>query len=162
MRVKANSSFCIDIEVTFLSRTIPHTHCCIHSFSQCICKRMYVWYVCAVSECSINIVSHTNSYVWVLRSAVGMTRSLRSDLWWTIPFRVLLGHFGIPFGSLTIRSTLARHFGESLVNRLYSEIDQTYLSIEAQCVSDYYPRWTATPQECLCECFWSVPIKVNM
>ncbi len=35
-------------------------------------------------------------------------------------------------------------FGESLVNRVYSEIDQTYLSIEAQCVSHYYPRWTAT------------------
>ncbi len=30
-------------------------------------------------------------------------------------------------------------FGESLVIRLYSEIDQTYLSIEAQCVSHYYP-----------------------
>ncbi len=61
---------------------------------------------------------------WVLRSAVGMTHSLRSDLWWTIPFHALLDHFGIPIGSLTI--------------------DQTYLSIEAQCVSHYYPRWTAT------------------
>ncbi len=28
--------------------------------------------------------------------------------------------------------------------RLYSEIDHTYLSIEAQCVSHHYPRWTAT------------------
>ena len=126
-----------------------------------------------------------------------MTHSLRSDLWWTIPFHALLDHFGIPIGSLTIKSTLARHtgvrrvcvsrqsdhvigtysiqpnrctwvvlwlfcfrstpqrsliygplsrvlFGESLVVRLYSEIDQTYLSIEAQCVSHYYPRWTAT------------------
>ncbi len=27
---------------------------------------------------------------------------------------------------------------------LYSEIDHTYLSIEAQCVSHHYPRWTAT------------------
>ncbi len=36
------------------------------------------------------------------------------------------------------------HFGESLVVRLYSEIDHTYLSIEAQCVSHHYPRWTAT------------------
>ncbi len=35
-------------------------------------------------------------------------------------------------------------FGECLVVRLYSEIYQTYLSIEAQCVSHYYPRWTAT------------------
>ncbi len=33
---------------------------------------------------------------WLLRSAVGMTHSLRSDLWWTIPFHVLLDHFGIP------------------------------------------------------------------
>ncbi len=28
----------------------------------------------------------------VLRSAVGMTHSLRSDLWWTIPFHVLLDY----------------------------------------------------------------------
>ncbi len=115
-----------------------------------------------------------------------MTHSLQSDLWWTIPFGILLGHFGIPIGSLTIKPALARHtgvrrvfgsrqphrctwvvlwlfcfrstpqrslilgplsrvlFGESLVNRLDSEIDQTYLSIEAQCVSHHYPRWTAT------------------
>ncbi len=33
---------------------------------------------------------------------------------------------------------------ESLVVRLYSEIDHTYLSSEAQCVSHHYPRWTAT------------------
>ncbi len=26
----------------------------------------------------------------------------------------------------------------------YSEIDHTYLRIEAQCVSHHYPRWTAT------------------
>ncbi len=77
---------------------------------------------------------------YLLRSAVGTTHSLWSDLWWTIPFHALLDHFGIPIGSLTIKSTLARH----TVVRLYSEIDQTYLSIEAQCVSHYYPRWTAT------------------
>ncbi len=144
-----------------------------------------------------------SQWIFVLRSAVGMTHSLRSDLWWTIPFRVLLGHFGVPIVSLTIKPTLARHtgvrrvfgsrqsdhvitfgqsqstyhiqplrctwvvlwlfcfrstpqrslilsplsrvhFGESLVKRLYSEIDHTYLSIEAQCVSHHYPRWTAT------------------
>ncbi len=124
-----------------------------------------------------------------------MTHSLRPDLWKTIPFRVLLGHFGIPIGSLTIKPALARHtgvrrvfgsrqsdhiqphrctwvviwlfcfrstpqrsliygplsrvlFGESLVNRLYSEIDQIHLSIEVQCVSHYYPRWTATIYIC--------------
>ncbi len=44
-----------------------------------------------------------------------------------------------------ILSLLSRvHFGESLVIRLYSGIDHTYLSIEAQCVSHHYPRWTAT------------------
>ena len=38
------------------------------------------------------------------------------------------------------------HFAFCLVilGYLYSEIDQTYLSIEAQCVSHHYPRWTAT------------------
>ncbi len=30
---------------------------------------------------------------YLLRSAVGMTHDLRSDLWWTIPFRILLGQF---------------------------------------------------------------------
>ncbi len=60
-----------------------------------------------------------------------MTHSLRSGLWWAIPFRILLDQFWDTFG-------------ESLVVRLYSEIDHTYLSIEAQCVSHHYPRWTAT------------------
>ncbi len=46
---------------------------------------------------------------------------------------------------LVMDYTISRvHFGESLVNRLYSEIDHTYLSIEAQCVSHHHPRWTAT------------------
>ncbi len=37
-------------------------------------------------------------YDWwiVLRSAVGMTHGLRSDLWWTIPLRIYLVNFGIP------------------------------------------------------------------
>ncbi len=58
--------------------------------------------------------------------------------------------FGSCFsGPLPLRSLLHGplsrvHFGESLVVRLYSEIDHTYLSIEAQCVSHHYPRWTAT------------------
>ncbi len=66
----------------------------------------------------------------VLRSAVGMTHSLRSDLWWTIPFHVLLDHFWDTY-----------RIPHDQVN---SEIDQIHLSIEAQCVSHYYPRWTAT------------------
>ncbi len=127
----------------------------------------------------------------LLRSAVGLTHDLRSDLWWTIPLCILLGQFwdtlriphdqanpsqthrcpehvinigtyhilpagihGLCFGHcfsgpLPLRSLLHGplsrvHFGESLVVRLYSEIDHTYLSIEAQCVSHHYPRWTAT------------------
>ncbi len=123
-------------------------------------------------------------FPWLLRSAVGMTHSLRSDLWWTIPFHALLDHFvrlysDIDQTYLSIEAQCVSHyyprwtatlksyktlltnrnlwsrkphtephckvlFGESLVVRLYSEIDQTYLSIEAQCVSHYYPRWTAT------------------
>ncbi len=145
----------------------------------------------------------------LLRSAVGMTHSLRSDLWWAIPFRISLDQFwdtlwipydqaspsqthrcpgacgsresdhviifdqptgehGLCFGScfsgpLPLRSLilgpLSRvHFGESLVVRVYSEIDHTYLSIEAQCVSHHYPRWTATRTKSLvckkAEQFW--------
>ncbi len=122
----------------------------------------------------------------VLRSAVGMTHSLRSDLWWNIPFHALLDHFGIPIGSLTIKSTLARHtgvrrvcvsrqpnrctwvvlwlfcfrstpkrslilgplsrvhVGESLVVRLYSEIDHIHLAVKLGVSAIIYPRWTAT------------------
>ncbi len=42
----------------------------------------------------------------VLRSAVGKTHDLRSDLWWTIPLHILLDHFGIPLGFQPIKSTL--------------------------------------------------------
>ncbi len=153
----------------------------------------------------------------MLRSAVGKTHDLRSDLWWTIPLRILLdqfwdtlwiladqvspsqtlrcpgacgshqkGHvvifdqsqrslrkfsveagttmpikigafhilptglhglcFGFCFsGPLPLHSLshgpLSRvHFGESLVIRLYSEIDHIHLSSEAQCVSHLYPQ----------------------
>ncbi len=79
-------------------------------------------YILETTLGSIHALIPICGWLMVLRSAVGITHSLRSDLWWTIPF----------------------HFGESLVNRLYSEIDQTYLSIEAQCVNHHYPRWTAT------------------
>ena len=50
----------------------------------------------------------------------------------------------LPLRSLILGPLSRVHFGESLVVRLYSEIDHTYLSIEAQCVSHHYPRWTAT------------------
>ncbi len=77
----------------------------------------------------------------LLRSAVGMTHDLRSDLWWTTPLRILLGQI---LGCL--------HFGESLVVRLYSEIDNIHLSSEAQCVSHLYP---------LVDCHWSVTSNDN-
>ncbi len=51
----------------------------------------------------------------------------------------------LPLRSLILGPLSRVHFGESLVVRLYSEIDHTYLSIEGQCVSHHYPRWTATP-----------------
>ncbi len=50
----------------------------------------------------------------------------------------------LPLRSLILGPLSRVHFGESLVVRIYSEIDHTYLSIEAQCVSHHYPRWTAT------------------
>ncbi len=50
----------------------------------------------------------------------------------------------LPLRSLILGPLSRVHFGESPVIRLYSEIDHTYLSIEAQCVSHHYPRWTAT------------------
>ena len=40
--------------------------------------------------------------VTLLRSAVGKTHDLQSDLWWTIPLHILLDRFGIPFGFHTI------------------------------------------------------------
>ncbi len=57
----------------------------------------------------------------LLRSAVGKTHYLRSDLWWTIPLDILLDRFRIPLG-------------------LYSEIDHIHLSSEAQCVSHHLPQ----------------------
>ncbi len=137
----------------------------------------------------------------LLRSAVGMTHSLRSDLWWAIPFRILFDQFwdtsriphdqaspsqthrcpgvsgsrqsvhviifdfmpinigafhilptgihALCFGSfvsgpLPLRSMLHGplsrvHFGESLIIRWYSEIDQIHLSSEAQYVSHHLP-----------------------
>ncbi len=63
-------------------------------------------------------------------------------------------HFGVVIpiyflccGQLWVRHMICRqtcdglyHFGESLVVRLYSEIDHIHLSSEAQCVSHLYPQ----------------------
>ncbi len=45
----------------------------------------------------------------------------------------------LPLRSLTNGPLFMVHFGESLVIRLYSEIDHLHLSIEAQCVSHLLP-----------------------
>ncbi len=65
--------------------------------------------------------------------------------------------FGFCFaGPLPLRSLLHGplsrvHFGESLVVRLYSEIDCIHLSSEAQCVSHLYPQ-----VDCHTRCFQKV------
>ncbi len=46
----------------------------------------------------------------------------------------------LPLRSLILSQLSRVHFGECLIVRLYSEIDHTYLSIEAQCVSHHYPQ----------------------
>ncbi len=65
-------------------------------------------------------------------------------------FAFCLVIFGIPFGfcfagplplrSLSHGPLLRVHFGDSLVVRLYSEIDHIHLSSEAQCVSHHLPQ----------------------
>ncbi len=79
----------------------------------------------------------------MLRSAVGKTHDLRSDLWWTIPLRIFTCFCfasPLPLRSLLHGPLLIVHFGESLVVRLYSEIDHIHLISEAQCVSHLYPQ----------------------
>ncbi len=41
----------------------------------------------------IVVATYSQGRLHVLRSAVGMIHDLRSDLWWTIPLRILLGQF---------------------------------------------------------------------
>ena len=44
--------------------------------------------------CQVNLLTCNYRMIpHLLRSAVGMTHDLRSDLWWTIPLRILLGQF---------------------------------------------------------------------
>ncbi len=72
--------------------------------------------------------------------ATGITWSF-----WYLPVPTYMGLHGLCFGfcfagplplrSLTNGPLFRVHFGESLVARLYSEIDHLHLSIEAQCVS---------------------------
>ncbi len=72
---------------------------------------------------------------FMLRSAVGKTHVLRSRLvmdYTTSYFPLIV--FGYPSDS-----TLQDPFRESLVFRLYSEIDHLHLSSEAQCVSHLLP-----------------------
>ncbi len=46
----------------------------------------------------------------------------------------------LPLHSLSHGPLLSVHFGESLIIRLYSEIDHIHLSSEAQCVSHHLPH----------------------
>ncbi len=94
---------------------------CFHAHAMCSCKTLCLE---RKKQRQLMKFKKTLPSALVLRSAVGMTHSLRSDLWWTIPFRLLLGQFW-----------------------------DTYLSIEAQCVSHHYPRWTATTGLKLYWCF---------
>ncbi len=57
----------------------------------------------------------------MLQSAVGMTHDLRSDLWWTIPLRILLGQF------YTQKWTISTLVVKLSVSAIFT------------------PRWTATP-----------------
>ncbi len=95
----------------------------------------------------------------MLRSAVGKTHVLRSGLVmdYTNQLPIKIGTFqflstglhGLCFGycfsgplplrSLTNGPLFRVRFGESLVVRLYSEIDHLHLSIEAQCVIALLP-----------------------
>ncbi len=56
----------------------------------------------------------------MLRSAVGKTHDLRSDLWWTIPLRILLDQF------YTQKSTIST------------------LAVKLSVSAIFTPRWTAT------------------
>ncbi len=69
----------------------------------------------------------------LLWSAVGIAHVLRSGLvmgYTSSYFTLIVLGYGPPIGV---------HFRESLVIRLYSEIDQIHLSIEAQCVTTLLP-----------------------
>ena len=82
-----------------------------------------------------------------LWSAVGMTHVLRSGLVMgnaTSYFPlIVLGYHSysslLPLRSLINGPPIGVLFGESLVIRLHSEIDQIHLSIEAQCVTTLLP-----------------------
>ncbi len=66
----------------------------------------------------------------------------------------------LPLYSLTNSPLFRVRFRESLVVRLYSEIDQLHLSIEAQCVSHLLP-----PGDCHTEyltLFWGFPNRIPL
>ncbi len=77
---------------------------------------------------SIRSQGQTVTWSNLLRSAVGKTHDLRSDLWWTIPLRILLDQW------------MLGTFNQHLPMISESEIDHIHLSSEAQCVSHLYPQ----------------------
>ncbi len=82
-----------------------------HGCGTCMSQMYWLW---------IHTCKELKGKYMTLRSAVGKTHDLQSDLWWTIPLHIILDRFGIPLG--------------------YSEIDQIHLSSEAQCVSHHLPQ----------------------
>ncbi len=73
---------------------------------------------------NIHLCQRYCGQLWVWHMVCGQTWD---GLYHLVFYLVILGYLSDPSRS-----------------RLYSEIDHTYLSIEAQCVSHHYPRWTAT------------------
>ncbi len=85
------------------------------------------------------------------------------DLWWTVPLHIF--HWScwetlwspndhmdlsgpLPLRSLTNGPLFRVRFGESLVVRLYSEIDHLHLSIEVQCVIALLPLGDCNRTHC--------------
>ncbi len=71
----------------------------------------------------------------MLRSAVGMTHGLRSDLWWTIPLRILLDQFWDT-------SLVIRLYSDQIILKLYST--KSTLAVKLSVSAIIYPWWTAT------------------
>ncbi len=55
--------------------------------------RIYEWRLSSLKTFPFFAALSCRKPLSLLRSAVGMTHDLRSDLWWNIPLRILLGQF---------------------------------------------------------------------
>ena len=75
---------------------------------------------------SFNLAERAVLVLLLLRSALGMTHDLQSDLWWTIPLRILLGQFWDTSLDYTQKSTIST------------------LAVRLSVSAIIYSRWTAT------------------